>query len=130
MSDEIRKLKLELIQGMVDYMEYGGAASKTDPDYDPDFDPGYAQAQVDQCSAILDTYLDAVAQAPENNKNQAILEAVKTAVLDLNRLNEACEGSIIETDQREQLCEIIILAAGNAGLVSNEYDITEEWREW
>ena len=39
-------------------------------------------------------------------------------------------GGRIETDQREQLCALIITAANRAGLVSGVYDITEEWREW
>jgi hypothetical protein len=45
-------------------------------------------------------------------------------------LNEQCDGSMIETDQREQLCELLITAASNAGLVSTQYDITEKWRDW
>jgi hypothetical protein len=58
------------------------------------------------------------------------MKAVKTAVVKLNRLNEQCYGCLIETDQREQLCELIISAAKRAGLVSTVYDITEEWRDW
>ena len=58
------------------------------------------------------------------------MKAVKTAVVKLNKLNDRCDGSLIETDQREQLCELIITAARGAGLSSDKYDITEEWREW
>jgi hypothetical protein len=40
------------------------------------------------------------------------------------------DGCFIETDQREQLCPLIIAAAKRAGLVSDVNDITEGWREW
>ncbi len=58
-----------------------------------------------------------------------ILAAAKQAVLNLNALNKECGGRLIETDQREDLCELILVAAKLAGLESDE-DITEEWREW
>jgi hypothetical protein len=45
-------------------------------------------------------------------------------------MGSTSDGLLIETDQREQLCELIIAAAQRAGLVSDVYDITEEWREW
>lgn len=50
-------------------------------------------------------------------------------VLKLNKLKEKCGGSIIETDQREDLCQIILVAARRAGLKTEE-DMTEEGREW
>jgi hypothetical protein len=52
-----------------------------------------------------------------------------TQILDLNGLNEQGEFSLIETDQREALCQLILTAATRAGLDTDE-DVTEEWREW
>jgi hypothetical protein len=57
------------------------------------------------------------------------MAATERAVPALNELNDRCDGCLIETDQREQLCDILIAAAKNAGLDSDE-DITEAWREW
>jgi hypothetical protein len=31
---------------------------------------------------------------------------------------------------KEGICEFIIVAAPKAGLQSEQYDITEEWRDW
>jgi hypothetical protein len=129
-SPELLRLKYELLDGMTSYMEFGGAEDKEDPDYDEEFDAGYVQEDIDQCGVILDTLFDAVAHAEGEDKQEAIMEAVKAAVLDLNELNEKSEGGLIETDQREQLCELITLAAQEAGLETNGQDITEEWREW
>jgi hypothetical protein len=130
MNDRIRALTDELVSDMAHYMKYGGAESEADPDYDPDFDAGYTQKHIDQCGKILGAFFDDLSRVPQENKDKAILSSVRTTVLALNKLNDDCGGGLIETDQREQLCEIIISGARDAGLVSPQYDITEEWREW
>jgi hypothetical protein len=130
MAEEILEMKRSLLDGITQYMKYGGATDASDPDYDPDFDAGYTQAHIDRCGQIIDTYLVALENVGGENVNERILEAVKVAVLDVNQLNDECDGGMIETDQREQLCALIIAAAAHAGLVSSEYDITEPWREW
>ena len=65
----------------------------------------------------------------EGKENAFTMKAVNAAVVKLNTLNDRCDGVLIETDQHEQLCALIIAAAQRAGLVSEEYDITAEWRE-
>jgi hypothetical protein len=114
-------------------MKLGGAEDEADPDYDPGFDAGYTQAEIDRSAKIIDTYLASLANAANVSaarKEDSIMAAVKAAVLDFNKLNAECEQPIIETDQREMLCELIISAALEAGLEPEEYDITEQWREW
>jgi hypothetical protein len=59
---------------------------------------------------------------------KAILEKVKEAVIEFNRLNEEFDY-FIETLEREELYEFIDEKAREAGLEPDE-DITEEWREW
>jgi hypothetical protein len=126
---DVRELETRLIDGMIHYMRYGGAEDADDPSYDPEFDPGYTQEHVTRCAEIVDTYLSSLAEVPARSKNPGIIDAVKKAVLDLNALNDTCGGGLIETDQREQLCALIIAAAKRAGL-ETDGDITEEWREW
>jgi hypothetical protein len=55
--------------------------------------------------------------------------AVQEAVLDINDLNAECRGGLIETDQRELLCRLILTAARRAGL-DTRANITEAWRTW
>ncbi len=138
---ELLARKQDIIDGMTEYMKLGGAEDADDPDFDPDFDAGYVQANIDSCAEILDSFLEALTEAVEGHDldddeddggelNEQITEAVKTVVQALNVLNEQCDGSLIETDQREQLCDLIITAASEAGLDTEGQDITEEWREW
>jgi hypothetical protein len=88
--------------------------------------PTYPLAKVDECGRILDAFLAAVNKARDS---LAIMAQVKSTVLALNALNDECDGALIETDQREQLCELILEAANTAGLATAD-DITEQWREW
>ena len=130
MTPELVELKKAIIDGMFSFMKYGGADDENDPEYDPEYDAGYTQRHIDQCSRIIDEFFGALANIPNLTRNESILKAVKAAVVKLNKLNEKYDGSIIETDQREQLCELIITAAKHAGLNSDVDDVTEEWREW
>ncbi len=138
---ELLARKQNIIDGMAQYMKFGGAQDADDPDFDPDFDAGYVQANIDSCEEILDDYLLALTEVVEGHDmendeddgqafNEQILEAVKTVVQALNVLNEQCESPLIETDQREQLCDLILTAASEAGFDAEGEDLTEEWREW
>ena len=44
-------------------------------------------------------------------------------------LNARCNGHLIETDQRENLCDLINRGAGAAGVGAGA-DLTAAWREW
>lgn len=96
---------------------------------DKDFDPGYTKDEIDRCEKIIDAFLISLDGEDVARNSESILKIVKNVVLELNDLNDECDGSLIETGQREQLCDIIIRAANEAGLATDD-DITEEWREW
>jgi hypothetical protein len=70
-----------------------------------------------------------VAVAAANGRNEA-LDHVRTAVLDLNALNSAAVDELIETDQREMICEFIMKTCAFHGFSGPDEDVTEEWREW
>ena len=130
MNQKILEVKRDLIDGMIEYMKYGGAVDENDPEYDPEFDAGYTQEHVDRCSEIIDDFLDSLDKAPEAQKNKYIMAAVKKTILKFNELNEECDSGLIETDQREDLAKLVNLAAKHAGLESSADDITYKWREW
>lgn len=126
---QILELKQSLLDAMLDYMNYGGATDENDPDYDPEFDAGYSAQDVATCGEIIDNFLKQLKNTATDKT--AIMQAVKVAVLELNTLNENCEYGLIETEQREQLYEILSAAATDAGLeIGEDEDITDEWREW
>lgn len=112
----------DILRSMIDYMNF------EDEDEEEDFDCGYTQKEIDQCAEILDTYIDQLETC--KNDEKTIMQCVKNVILQLNALNEACDYSLIETDQREYLCSFIEEAAIEAGLPQPNDDITEEWREW
>jgi hypothetical protein len=118
---ELEKRKAKLIAGMLDYMQ--------SEDDDDDFDPGYTKADVKKCDGILTEFTDSLHDLAGGVPESKILNCVKQVVLELNKLNEDAGGSLIETDQREDLCDYILFAARQSGLKRND-DVTEEWRKW
>lgn len=96
-------------------------------EYLAEADANYGEDEVVDCGRIVDRYLEAVGNAPDQATAR---EAVRTSVLALNALNDRCDGQLIETDQREQLCVIIIGASALPGFNGPDEDVTGEWREW
>ena len=110
---EIKTIIESLKTGMIEYIEPG--------------ETEYTEKDVENCMKLIDAFLTELAQV--ENKEMG-MKVVQKVVLKLNELNEKCEYELIETDQREQLAEIIILAGNLKGYNEKDEDITEEWREW
>jgi len=123
LDEKLTQIRQRLLDSMVEFMQ----ADEEEPD-NPDYDCGYTQLDVNACSQIVDAYLRSIANDGTSNKT-AIMDAIQFAVEELNKLNESCDGCLIETDQREDLCELILVAAKKVGLETDD-DVTEEWREW
>lgn len=89
----------------------------------------YTEADVETCREALMAYLRAL-NALEAPDDEAILAQVEAVVLALNDLNERTDYTMIETGEREALCEIIQRAAEDCGLQDVPEDVTEAWRDW
>lgn len=87
----------------------------------------YTKSDVEKCMSLIDNFLNEISKS--DSKEVGILSA-KKVVFELNELNEKCEYELIETEQREQIVDIIILAGHLKGYNGRNEDITEEWREW
>jgi hypothetical protein len=116
MSAVISNLKSSILNGMVEYIEDNDA-------------PPYTQNDINDCEAIISNFIRELSQAPPNSNYALALDKVKDTVLKLNALNERCDYSIIEPDQREDLCELIVQVVKSAGY-HVDADITAQWREW
>lgn len=118
-EDVLQTLKTDFLESLREYLagmlDGGGEA-------------GYSGADVGECGRILDAYLVTVADAPPGDE-QAVMDAVQFTVMSLNSLNARCNGHLIETDQREHLCDLINRAATAAGVGSGQ-DLTRQWRDW
>ena len=92
-------------------------------------DAEYTKKDVAKCEKILSDYLTALA-ALEAPNNKDILKCVKKAVLALNKLNEQTDYALLETEERENIWELIQTSAVAFGLLDPADDIPEEWRDW
>ena len=106
-----------IISPMIDYMEECGE--------DCEFD----KKDVQECERILHEYLDALS-ALHTPADKDIMKCVKKSVLALNKLNEKTDFALLETEERENIWELIQNSAVECGLQEVADDITEEWREW
>ncbi len=121
--EEFKKKKDEnILRSMIDYM------TPDEEDVEDEYEVGYTQKDINKCGEILDSFIDDLIKSKQNEK--LIMKSVKEVILKLNKLNEKCEYELIETDQREYICEFIENASIIAGLPKSENDITEKWREW
>ena len=89
----------------------------------------YTHKDVQQCESLIHTHLDAL-NSLTTPTNEAIMEQVKILVLALNELNESTDYSLIETEAREAIWEVIQTSAVACGLTDAPDDVTEEWRDW
>lgn len=115
MSDDkkLAETLAALVEGMREYMGDGDAA--------------YDANDIAECEAILTEHANVIARVGDR---EAALEKVRATVLKLNALNERCEGELIETDQREDICAFIIRVGYLRGFNDENEDVTEVWRDW
>ena len=120
---EIAKFKTllanKVIGGMISYMSF----------FDEDEVCPFTKEDIAKCEQILSDYLEALA-ALTSPTNEEIMDCVQKAVLALNQLNEDTDYAMIETEERENIWELIQTSAVECGLRNCSDDITEEWREW
>ncbi|AYM99907.1 hypothetical protein [Chryseobacterium sp. 3008163] len=112
MPKEENKISI-LEKSMLEYMENAHAS--------------YTKIDVEECAKILNNYFSEISNSKSKNEG---MEIVKITIEKLNKLNEKCDFELIETSEREQIAEIIILESSKKGYNKPEEDITEEWREW
>jgi hypothetical protein len=120
--DVLAAYKDMAIQSMTEYLNFV-------PEDGSEFDAGYRRKDIEACEALLTKFLNDIAMKKDTG-DAYILMSAEELVLKLNDLNESCDGSLIETDQREYICEMIIKAASLCGFLRNGVDITDKWRAW
>ncbi len=102
---------------------------KSMQDFISDGSEDYTQEDIDACRTLLEAYLQEL-DALKKPTDEDIMSCVEKVVLALNDLNEKTDYVLIETGEREAICEIIQEAAIACGLGDIPDDVTEEWREW
>ena len=92
-----------------------------------DSDTEYTKKDVKKCGMLLDEHLENISQA---NDRESAMKCVEETVLKLNKLNQNAGEELIETDQREDICEFLTKAGVILGFNEESEDVTENWREW
>lgn len=94
---------------------------------DGEDDAEYAPSDVKKCIELLKSFENSMMSGSHDFDTS--LQLVKNLVLALNKLNKDCDECLIETDQREGICEFIDSVLTHCGF-EFDGDVTEEWREW
>jgi hypothetical protein len=92
----------------------------------------YTQANCDRAERILHDLVDGLIERGEAAPEAKKVSLFKTAVEALNVLD--AETGMIETGEREELCELFNLIAADCGIDPSNYGDGEgpasEWRDW
>lgn len=101
------------------------------------FEHGLEQYTKENCNRarmIFDILIADLVSSGEHADESDKISFFETAVLSLNDLNDEFDGALIETGEREDLCELCNLICKAAGVDPEKYGDGEgpasEWRDW
>ena len=91
----------------------------------------YSKKNCKKAESIIIEMINRLEQSAPNDL-KVKEDLIKDGVLALNRFNKSLSGSFIETQEREQICDIFDNIAGAVGLDVQNYPdgIASMWREW
>ncbi|MFM2225016.1 MAG: hypothetical protein RJA07_1218 [Bacteroidota bacterium] len=93
----------------------------------------YTKANCDKTKKIFDDLIITLIRIGENASEEQKIACFKTAIFQTNQLNNELED-LIETGEREELCELTNQITIACGLNPYEYGsgegLASEWREW
>lgn len=93
----------------------------------------YTEENCNKARSIFDNLISKLISLGENGNRTEKEKCFEIAIKSLNKLNEKDEG-IIETEEREDLCELIDQITIASGLNPEDYadgdGISDLWREW
>ncbi len=93
----------------------------------------YTQENCDSAKQVFDNLINELIKIGENADDKKKVQLFEKAIKYLNRLSEK-EEALIETGEREELCELIDQITISSGLNPIDYadgeGIADLWREW
>jgi len=94
----------------------------------------YTEENCNKAKAIFDNLISGLIELGENADEDKKVNLFKHAILATNALNEECDDCLIETGEREDLCELTDVITKACGLNPEKYGdgegLATEWREW
>lgn len=101
------------------------------------FEHGLEQYTTENCGRARKIFDDLIADLIAKGETAAEsekIESFRIAIEATNELNEEWDEELIETGEREQLCELTNAITVAAGLNPDDYGegegLASEWREW
>ncbi len=89
----------------------------------------YTRPNCEAAATILDDLIEALIELGENATEDEKLALFQVAVESLNSLNDST--GLIETAEREELCELLNEIGRTAGIeVDEEEETITQWRDW
>lgn len=95
---------------------------------------------IDRTEILLKAFTVAIKQCPTSASDfPQVMRNIETLVLGLNQINEDFDYGVIETGEREELCEFIDQVITSRGIDiealaasknCDRYELTDEWRDW
>ncbi|MCE3226247.1 MAG: hypothetical protein K0S32_798 [Bacteroidetes bacterium] len=96
--------------------------------------PQYTPDNCDKAKEIFDTLISDLIADGENAQEDLKIKRFEKAIHSLNQLNMDCEGTLIETGEREQLCNLTNKITTACGLDPKKYNegagLADYWRDW
>jgi len=113
-ENKVKNLLKTIQYDLLDFIE-----GEEEPDYTPE--------DVTACITSLLEFMSSIESEEQTIKSAK--HHIKTLVLSLNTLNESCDDCLIDTSQREDICQFIekVITAAHVEFTG---DVTEEWRMW
>lgn len=94
----------------------------------------YTETKCSRARQIFDELIAGLGAIGENASEEKKVALFKTAILATNALNRDCDEALIETGEREELCELTNQITLACGLHPEKYGTGEglasEWRDW
>ena len=87
----------------------------------------------DKIEKRIDLFIAVLIEIGEYADKTVKERVVKMTIVIINQINNAYQYSLLDTNEREDLCELFDRICESAGLNLKDYpneDITEQWRDW
>jgi hypothetical protein len=140
-NDKLTDTLKNIIINKMDTMTYSEKLVKTKSLYPfkrwrDSYNEGLVQYTEENCNKVkivFDELIDTLIKIGENASKKERVDLFKNAILALNKLNDKIPA-LIETGEREDLCELIDQITIACSLDPKEFGdgagIADEWRDW
>ncbi|WP_137938065.1 DUF5713 family protein [Chitinivorax sp. B] len=100
----------------------------------------FPDAFIEQTEQLLRAFIAEIDQCATTDTGfPRVMKGIEVLVLALNEVNDQFDGSVIETGEREALCDFIDQVIVNRGIdiealaasqQCSRYELTDSWRDW